>query len=110
AYLAREAHAAHALALEHLDFCLRPGWLRAGDELDATRCAAGVPAAGVLLIDAGVLLECENEALPIGHEERAHSFDSQLRHDGFDSIRDPDSPRHTRTSGKVTQVEVNDRI
>src|SRR5690606_7373448 len=78
--LAREADARQAAALEDLGLGLRHPLGLTRDELHAARRAARVAAAGVQLIDARVLLEREDEALSVGHAERAHSFDSQLGH------------------------------
>jgi hypothetical protein len=46
----------------------------AGDELDAARGAAGMSAAGVKLIDSGVLCQGQDKPLPSGNVEFADIF------------------------------------
>ena len=52
----------------------------AGDELDAAGGAAGVAAAGVELIDLGLVLQRQDQPLAVRHLERADAFHGQLRH------------------------------
>jgi hypothetical protein len=52
----------------------------AADEFHAARRAARVPAAGVHLIDLRVLLEREDEALPLGHLERPDVLNREPGH------------------------------
>jgi len=51
------------------------------DELDAAGGAASVAAAGVKLIDAGILFEGEDEPLTLRYFELANAFDCKLGHE-----------------------------
>src|SRR5438309_1107400 len=50
------------------------------DELDAAGGAACVTAAGVQLVDFGLVLEGEHQALALGDVEVARPFNGQFRH------------------------------
>jgi hypothetical protein len=52
------------------------------DKLDTARRAAGVSAAGMQLIDPRILLQGQNQSLPLRHLKLSGTFDSELRHDG----------------------------
>jgi len=78
--LARQAYAGQTAGGE--DGALRDGapFRLALDELHAAGRATGSAATGVQLIDPGVLLEREDEALPFRHVKSADVLHGQLRH------------------------------
>src|SRR5262249_33850254 len=50
------------------------------DELDPAGGAPGISAAGVELIDLGLVFQGQDQSLPRGHFNRSHSLDRELRH------------------------------
>jgi hypothetical protein len=79
-HLTGKADAGETAGGEDGFFRLRHSRRLAADEFHAAGRAARVPAARVHLIDARVLLERENETLPLGHVERADFLNRQLWH------------------------------
>ena len=69
-----------AAGLEHVLLGDRHLVRLAGDELDPTGGAPGVAAAGVELVDLGVVLEGQDQALVGRHVKRADPVHRQLRH------------------------------
>jgi len=78
--LTAETHPGQALGLEDLLLGFRHLVRLAGEELDPARRAAGVPAAGVELVDPGLVDQGQDEALPGRNLELADPFDRQQRH------------------------------
>ena len=78
--LTREAYAAEPFRRQHV--ALGDGHLvgLAFDELDAAGGAAGVAAARMQLIDAGILLEREHQAFVVFYSNGWESFDRQNWH------------------------------
>jgi hypothetical protein len=79
--LTGQAHASQAFGGKRRPLGLRAPLRFTLDELDPTRRAPGAAAARMKLIDAGVLLERQDKALPVRNLEDPDTFNGQLGHE-----------------------------
>jgi hypothetical protein len=79
--LAAQADAGQAARRKHVSLGNRHAFRLALDELDAACRTPRIPAAGVQLIDPGIMLERQNQPLPVRHFKLAHPIDCKFRHE-----------------------------